>query len=160
MVLTVFLLVPKFPQHTAMQTSHTHSKPSFFPLVECYGLLASSPIPSIYSKHKIFYPLLLILSLFHVKSHYQVNESCLLFPDYLLLPPIPVALPELPSHMLESKVISCSSQISELQASLVAPPFTTLTLYWVCSNSFATNPTCRVLIRSRDPGTSPRVLWS
>ena len=33
------------------RTSHTHSKPSLFPLVECFGLLASLPIPSIYSNH-------------------------------------------------------------------------------------------------------------
>ena len=82
--LPVFLLVPKFPQHTAMQASHTHSKPLLFPLVECNGLLASLPIPFIYSKHQISYPLLPILPLLHIKSHHQDNKSCPLFPDYLL----------------------------------------------------------------------------
>ena len=69
--------------------------------MECYGLLTSSPIPSIYSKHKIFYPLLLILSLLCMKSHHQDNKSCPLSPDYLLPPLISVALPQLPSHMLD-----------------------------------------------------------
>ena len=36
----------------------THSNLRSFHLVECYGLLASSSMPSIYSKHKISYPLL------------------------------------------------------------------------------------------------------
>ena len=35
-----------------------HSKHSHFPLVECYGLLASIPILSIYSKHRISYPIM------------------------------------------------------------------------------------------------------
>ena len=48
----VLPLVPKFPQHTAMQASHTHSKPFLFPLAECYGVLSRSPVPSTYSKHK------------------------------------------------------------------------------------------------------------
>ena len=128
-VLLVFPLLPKFLQHTAMQVSHTHCKTSLFPLVECYIFLASSPIPFIYSKLKISYPLLLILPLLHMKSHHQDNESCPLFLDYLLPPPIFVALPQLPSHTWTSKVIFCSSHISEPQTSPMVPPFTTLTSY-------------------------------
>ena len=57
-------------------------------------------------------------------------------------PPISVELHGTTPHTRwTSKVISCSSQISEPWTSLVAPPFTTLTPYWVCSNSFVANPT-------------------
>ena len=35
------LSVPKFPQHTEMHASYTHSTPLLFPRVECYCLLAS-----------------------------------------------------------------------------------------------------------------------
>ena len=67
-----------------MQTSHMHSKPLLFPLVECYGLLASLPIPSIYSKHEISYSLLMILPRLHMKSHHLDNKLKLtvLYPDY------------------------------------------------------------------------------
>ena len=52
-------------QHTA---PNMNSKPSLFSLVECYGLLASSPSPSIYSKHRISYPFLSILPLLHISG--------------------------------------------------------------------------------------------
>ena len=81
--------------------THTRNKPSLFPLVECSGLHASLLIPSIYSKHKISYHLLPILPLLRMKSRHQDNQSCPLFPDYLLPPPITVALPQLPSHTLD-----------------------------------------------------------
>ena len=39
-------------------------------------------------------------SLLRMKSNHEDDESCPLFPDYLLPPPISMALPQLPSHML------------------------------------------------------------
>ena len=123
--------------HAAMQASHMHSKPMLFPLVECYGLLAiytvaSSPNPSIYSKDKISYPLLLILLLLRPTWNHitKIMKAVHYFQTIVfshLQSPWHYHNSPHTRWTCTSKVISCSSQISEPQTSLVAPPFTTLT---------------------------------
>ena len=75
-----------------------------------------------------------------MKSHHQDNETCPLETIFSHIQFLWHCHNSLHTRWT-SKVIFCSSQISEPQTSLVALPFTKLTPYWVCSNSFATNPT-------------------
>ena len=87
------------------------------------------------------YPLLSILPLLDMKSHHQDSESCPHHQTIFFYLKSLWRYHNSRNTHWTSKVISCSSQISEPQTYLVAPPFTTLTPYWVCCNFFAANPT-------------------
>ena len=102
--------------------------------MEWYGLPASSTIPSIFSKLGMSNPLLLILPLLNMKSYHRWWKLST------------ISRLSSPTSNLHGTTTTPLTHVGHLKLTpallrflspkhLVVPPFTTLTPYWVCSNS-------------------------